>query len=322
MSLIRRNCLLLLALGALVCAAPAGASQLIDRNATDVSLKADAIGNAVVSYTVDGRVRHVIAWGAVDARPVPAQLGVRQERFRLDYSGGWGYKRDPSWWERIPDSCSPYDGPALAYLVTACKAGDGTYWALQAWQQELPNLGVPAWTAKQLSVDLQLSHFTSADTIAKLEVHTDWVNTQRAHHLFGQLTYAGLPVHGFSTTAQGAPLDGYGRLVFLDTYNSKLGPGWQRENSFVAQNPTGVFCYGFYPRAPYAGYPTEETRPPANGERYRLSVIGPGVSPDVAYEIPGLPDYDPNNADHVGYETAMNERQLEIVGGGKLCRQG
>jgi hypothetical protein len=205
--------------------------------------------------------------------------------------------------------------------VTACTAGDGTYWALQAWQQELPDLGVPAWIPKQLSVDLQLSHFTTGDTIAKLEVHTDWVNTQRAHHIFGQLTYAGLPVYGFSTTSLGEPLDGYGRLVFLDTYNSKLGPGWMRENSFVAQNPTGAFCYGFYQRPPYPGYPDVGTRPAANGERYRLSVIGPGVSPDVAYEIPGLPDFDRDNADHVQYEAAMNARQSEIVGDGKLCRQ-
>jgi hypothetical protein len=318
---IRRLCPILLALACLLAAVPAQASQLIDRNATDVSLAADAAGHAVVTYTVGGRVRHVIAWGALNAKTVPAQLGVPQERFRLDYSGGWGFARDATWWQRMPNTCEPYDGPALAYLVTACTAGDGTYWALQAWQQELPDLGVPPWTQKQLSVDLQLSHFTTGDTIAKLEVHTDWVNTQRAHHVFGQLTYAGQPVHGFSTTAQGAPLDGYGRLVFLDTFDSALGAGWQRENSFVAQNPTGAFCYGFYERPPYPGYPNVGPRPAANGERYRLSVIGPGVSPDVAYEIAGLPDFDPTNADQVAYEAAMNERQLEIVGDGKLCRQ-
>src|SRR3954451_13942252 len=313
--------LLLIALLALLAAAPAHASQLIDRNATEVSLKADDSGHAVVSYTVDGRQRHVIAWGALNAKPVPGQLGVPQERFKLDYSGGWGFKRDATWWQSMPDTCTPYDGPALAYLVLACKAGDGTYWALQAWQQELPNLGVPAWTPKQLSVDLQLSHFSAGDTIARLEVHNDWVNTQRAHHIFGQLTYAGLPVYGFSTTPQGAPLDGYGRLVFLDTYNSKLGPGWMRENSFVAQNPTGAFCYGFYERPPYPGYPDVGTRPAASGERYRLSVIGPGVSPDVAYEIGGLPDFDRSNPDLVQYEADMNARQAEIVGAGKLCRQ-
>ena len=318
---LRRFLPVLLALVVLLAAAPAEASQLIDRNATEVSLKADAFGHAVVSYTVDGRVRHVIAWGALNAKTVPAQLGVPQERFRLDYSGGWGYAHDSNAWQTIPDSCTPYDGPALAYLVTACKAGDGTYWALQAWQQELPDLGVPAWLPKQLSVDLELSHFTTGDTIAKLEVHTDWVNTQRAHHVFGQLTYAGYPVYGFSTTAQGAPLDGYGRLVFLDTYNSALGPGWERENSFVAQKSTGAFCYGFYPRPPYPGYPDVGTRPPADGERYRLSVIGPGVSPDIAYEIPGLPAFDKSNPEHVQYEATMNARQAEIVGNGKLCRQ-
>src|SRR4051794_18172403 len=125
--MLRRLCLLLLALAcAPFLAAPAQASQLIDRNATGVSLKADAYGHAVVSYAVGERVRHVIAWGALNAKPVPAQLGVPQERFKLDYSGGWGFKRDAGWWQRIPDTCSPYDGVPLAYLVTACKAGDGT----------------------------------------------------------------------------------------------------------------------------------------------------------------------------------------------------
>ena len=52
--------------------------------------------------------------------------------------------------------CLPYDGPALAWEVAACKAPDGSYWALQAWQRGLPDLGVTA-TAAQSAWELRLS---------------------------------------------------------------------------------------------------------------------------------------------------------------------
>src|SRR5207249_3647623 len=81
----------------------------------------------------------------------------------------------------------------------------------------------------------------------EIEAYTDWIYGGRFHDIFGRLTYRGNPVYGFSTTRYGAPEDGYGRLLYLDTYDSAYGPGWRRENSFVAHNPTGVFCYGFYP---------------------------------------------------------------------------
>ena len=38
--------------------------------------------------------------------------------------------------------------------------------------------------------------------------------------IFGRLTYAGVPVHGFSTTPTGEPLDRYGRVLYLDTLDS------------------------------------------------------------------------------------------------------
>ena len=60
-------------------------------------------------------------------------------------------------------------------------------------------------------------------------------------------------MYGFGTTRFGAPTDGFGSLVYLDTYNSVYGQGWRRENSFVTHNPTGVFCYGFYSFDPTKG---------------------------------------------------------------------
>ena len=88
-------------------------------------------------------------------------------------------------------------------------------------------------------------------------------------------TYLGKPVHGFRSTSAGVPLDTFGRNVYLDTLNSGYGKGWRRENSFLVHKPTGKFCYGFY---------SHGGRPPGAGQRYRATVIGPGVTPDVYWE--------------------------------------
>ena len=132
----------------------------------------------------------------------------------------------------------------------------------------------------------------------------------RYHHLFGRLTYNGKPVYGFSTTRVGSPLDGYGRNIYVDTFDSRYGKGWHRENAFLAHQPTGVFCYGFYRFSP---------RGRGNGAKYRLSAIGPGVTPDVSVTIPGLHDYNPNSLADVAYEHERNVLQDSIAGADKKC---
>jgi hypothetical protein len=117
-------------------------------------------------------------------------------------------------------------------------------------------------------------------------------------------------VYGFSTTRVGSPLDGYGRNVYVDTFDSRYGKGWHRENAFLAHQPTGVFCYGFYQFTP---------RGPGNGAKYRLTAIGPGVTPDVSVTIPGLHDYNPNNTADVAYEHERNASQDSIAGADKKC---
>jgi len=42
------------------------------------------------------------------------------------------------------------------------------------------------------------------------------------------------------------------------------------------------------PQKPFPGYPSQETRPPAPGERHRITVGGPGVMPIMQVEVPGL----------------------------------
>jgi hypothetical protein len=296
--------------------ATASASQLIDRNAKNVQLAVNAKGEALMTYRAHGRWQHVLAWGAIDARH-PTQ-NKPQVRFKKDYSGRGRY------WAGFQNQCRAYDGPRLAYLVAACSAPDGSYWALQSWPRLLPNLGMVPWLSHQRAWELHLSHWSGP--IARLEAWTDWIYSGRFHHLFGRLTYDGKPVHGFTATRTGSPTEGYGRNVYLDTFNSRYAAGWRRENGFLTHNPTGIFCYGFYTFDPTRGYAhprgfPSTPRGPGNGEKYRLTVIGPGVTPDVSITIPGLHNYDPSNPADVAYERQQNALLDSIVGVDKKCRR-
>jgi hypothetical protein len=294
----------------------ASASQLIDRNASGVRLAANGKGEALITYRAHGQSRHVVAWGAVDARHPTS--GRPQVRFRWDYSGRGRY------WLTFKNQCRRYDGPPLPFLVAACAAPDGSYWALQSWPTPLPDLGMLPWLPVHRARELHLSHWSGP--VAKLEAWTDWIYGARNHHLFGRVTYNGEPVHGFTATRRGNPTDGYGRLIYLDTFNSRYGKGWKRENSFLAHNPTGLFCYSFLARDPTKGYdhPAEfpsTPRGPGNGENYRLTVNGPGVTPDVSMTIDGLHDYNPNDPADVAYERQQNALLDSIIGVDKQCRQ-
>ena len=281
----------------LLAPASAFASQLIDRGASNVHLQVNARGQALLTYTARGGPHRVVASGAINARtPNPK---VPQVQFRKDYSGR-------SW--TSAGSCRKYDGPRLAWLVTACAAPDGSYWAVQSWRRTLPNFdGRPSGMLG--ARELHLSHWTGET--AKLEAWTDWVYAGRYHHLFGRLTYGGVPVYGFSATKVGSPLDDYGRNIYVDTFDSRYGKGWRRENAFLAHRPTGIFCYGFYPFT---------SRGPGNGAKYRLNVVGPGVTPDVSVVVAGLHDFDRDNAGDVAYENQQNALLDSIVGVDKKCR--
>jgi len=254
---------------------PAGASYLLTRDAKVLSLKVNAKGIALVTFRrTNGRVGHVLAWGAVNARhPTPT---VPQVRFKLDYSGGWK-SFGPGYWRRFRDVSLPYDGPALPWFVIARKAPDGSYWALQKWQRMLWNYGVPSRTPARQAWELRLSHWTGPP--AQLEMWTDWTNDGRNHHLFGRYTYQGVPVYGFRYSSTHVPLDAYGRNVYIDTHNSAYGPGWKRENSKLTYAPNGQFCYTFQPSQTRWGL-----RPAGNGDHYRMTAIGPGVTPDAYWE--------------------------------------
>jgi hypothetical protein len=254
------------------CAIPAAASgaELIGRNATQVRLAVSTDGRALVSYFSDGRPHRTLAWGAVNA--IAPTTSRPQVALRLDYSGGWksfGLKAG-----ELENHCGAYDGPQLHWMIASCKAPDGSYWVLQTWQRALPNYGVNG-APFQRKYELWLSHWKGP--LPVLEVNVGWTQA-RYHTLFGRFTYLGKPIHGFGTGVNGRPTDSYGRVAYVDTLASAYGAGWKRENSFVTHRGSGAFCYGFFPHG---------SHPSGMGTRYRFTIQGPGVMPDMYWE--GVP---------------------------------
>lgn len=255
-------------------AAPAFGSAIIGRDVSRPTLSIDRQGRAHVGYVSGGRRTVLVASGAINARSPSRSLP--QVEFRIRYGeGGSGV-------------CLPYDGPPLAWLVEACKAPDGSYWALQSWTRLKPNYG-----GTRGATELHLSHWRGP--LAQLVVYQNWAYG-RYRHLFGRLTYRGVGVYGYTATGHGSPLDSYGRNIYVDTFDSAYGKGWHRENSFLTHHrghTLGDFCYGFFP---HSGHPSGQ------GTRYRATVEGPGVTPDVMW-----------TADDAGPFDAGVQRQMQSL---------
>jgi hypothetical protein len=296
---VSRRLLLGLLTAAVACwlAPVADASQLIARDARGVKLEVNRSGIAKLTYRAQGKTWHVLAWGALNA--IDSNVEREQVEFRVDYSGGWGAFRRPVW-RTFSNVCTPAR-VTLAWLVTACRAQNGTFWALQSWQRTLPDYGLPP-TGIRTAWELRLSHWRGP--LPKLDIGLGWAYG-RFHSLYGRYTWRDKAVYGFSSTPAGRPLDSFGRNIYVDTYNSAYGPGWHRENGFLSHIGSGGFCYGFYPHS---------GRPSGMGERYRATVSGPGVLPDVSWGGAA-----PTTYDHA-YDVAADERQLLLLSSDPLCR--
>ncbi len=280
---------------ALLAAGTAGGSTLLARNADEVRLAVDARGFALVQYrTPEGARKRILAWGAVDARPPTPS--VPQVDFRLDYTGGWKTFRRPVW-KSFRNRCRRYDGPPLDWLVAACKAPDGSYWALQSWRRTRPFHGEPPSRPQHDAWELRLSHWEGA--VPTLEVWQDWKYSARFESLFGRVSYRGRPVTNPPRGTSGWKT--YVRRAYIDTFNSGYGPGWWRADALSAHPPNGIFC------AIFAVELTDRFGTNrAAGERYRVTVVGPGVTPDVTWEGASLGPWNPSDPAIVRHEAAMN----------------
>jgi hypothetical protein len=286
--------LLPLVIAAFLLPGAADASSLVARNVTSPRLEVDGGGRALVTYRSGSATRHVLVWGAVDA--LSPDSGVAQVEFRVDYTGGvqsFGRKL----WRTFRDRCSPYDGPPLAWLVAACKAPDGSYWALQSWQRTRPFHGKPPSKPTHDAWELRISHWTGE--LATIEVWQDWKYSARFESLFGRYTYRGAPVTNPLRGSTG--WQSYVRRAHIDTLDSGYGPGWWRADVFSAHPPAGVFC-AIFAQSLTDRFGTNR----GAGARYRVTMTGPGVTPDVMWEGPSLGPWDPSDPGKVAHEAAMN----------------
>ena len=282
-----------------------------DTDVRDPTLKVNARGTALVEYTTTaGLRRHVLVWGAINGLAHQGGPGSRQQRFELDYSGGWKSRQNPRYWRTLRDACGPYDGPKLALFVTGCTAPDGSHWALQAWRRNLPMRGFAPWTAKQRAVELHVSHWSGAT--AELQVYRHWTYGRAHQGLFGRLLYGGRPVYG-TRTASATVRDEWARNVSIDTFDSDYGPGWKHDTAIATHTGSGGFCYSFVRQAPPAGYPSSRPRGTGLGRWHRVSVIGPGVTPIVQVTLPRLTRFD------AAAQRAATRRFDEILGGDAHC---
>ncbi len=289
-------------------------SVLLARSAKDVRLKITGGGKALVKYKRNGKRNYILAWGAINARahpkcgrlqgPLcgPPQVNMKHRRV---FPGG----RKGRTIINGPNHCKRYDGPKLAFVVAACKAPDGTYWVLQAWVR----LGRVCTRANAGPKELRISHFSGP--VAKLHLFLDW-HTPHPHvpnpvhfdHLFGWYDYKHQPVFGLRWDAQGVPLDGYGRVIYMHSRNARCGKGWRHNESGLSKPIHGQTCHTYGP----AG----SRRWLSTGDMYKATAMGPGVTPDVTWgPVPALTVFDPI------WELTANELQEKLARGSKFCNR-
>jgi hypothetical protein len=282
-----------------------------DKDVANPTLAVNTKGIALVNYTTAaGAPRHVLVWGAVNAIPHPTDPPSVQQKFQLDYSGGWKSQKNAKYWQTFKNACKKYTGPALPMLVTGCTAPDGSFWALQSWQRNLPMRGFDPWTALQKAAELHISHWSGP--LPALEIYQAYTYGNANQGFFGRLVYLDQPVFG-TKSPSASVADTWARNIYIDTFNSDYGQGWKHDTAINTHPVNGAFCYTFTPQAPPKGYPSDKPNGNGLGERYRILVMGPGVTPIVQWEGAKL------GARSQVAQTDAVAKFDELLGGDKHC---
>jgi hypothetical protein len=314
--------LLLLALAAalaVVVVPSALGSVLVARSATHVRvsvIRDHGVLKALLRFRQHGDERAMLAWGALNARahpkcghlqgPLCGPPQVEMSHMRLSPTGHFAQQI-----LRMPNLCKPYDGPKLPYYVAGCEAPDHTYWGVQSWVR----LGPVCTPANAGPEELRLSHWSGP--VAKLHLFMDW-HTPHPHvtdpihyqHLFGWYDYKGEPVYGLKWDGLGVPLDGYGRVIYIQSHDAQCGdPGeWIHDENGLSKPWEGQTCHTYAPEGSKHFL--------SAGDWYRAVAMGPGVTPDVGWgPVPALTIFD------MFAEQKANELQKKLSKGSKFCNK-
>jgi hypothetical protein len=213
-------------------AAPALASVEVAVNPRGgESLRVDSAGNAEVGWTAADGSQH--------------SLLVSHDG-SLRYGGLSG-----------PDVSQPAAGVSIPWAIVVRQTADGRYYALQAWRR-----------LDSGPVELRFSRWEGAPTKLTLRI----VCCKWGHvNVVGDASFHGRPIYGFKATAQGDPLDSYGRNVYLDSYRNQR---WARMMGILTHRPSGSFSLWI--------------RPEWTGAQYRGTIPGPNwgwtLGPDAFAE--------------------------------------
>jgi hypothetical protein len=208
-------------------AGAARASFVVATGASSPTLRVDARGYAEVSWLAGGARRYLL----VDPTG------------KVQYNG------------RLLDAdvSTPASGVALPSLLVLRKTPDGSYWALQSWQEpgDPSELHLSRWKGDPTQLTLQL------DPGAKLS---------------GTATFEGAPVHGLSPSPGGKKPKIY---VFLDCFGCPAAKtGWGK---MLGVPPAADGSFRVYVQSKWIG------------SKYRASVAGPNTAttwaPDASVTI-------------------------------------
>jgi hypothetical protein len=123
-----------------------------------------------------------------------------------------------------PDVSHEATGVQLPWEVVVRQTQDGSFYALQSWRR-----------LDDGPVELRFSRWTGAPTSLTLHVVCcKWGSV----NVVGEASFHGHPIYGERATPQGAPLDPYGRNIYLDTFRSGA---WHRMMGILTHKPTGRF---------------------------------------------------------------------------------
>ena len=145
----------------------------------------------------------------------------------------------------------PYDGPKLPWMVKACKAPDGSYWALQKWQRMLPNLGISRGRPSQKAVGaphLPLARRGApARAVSRLGLQPEVPPPVR------QVLVHGRAVHGFKAPRAATRSTTTGATSTSTRTTRRTARAGSARTRSSCINPRGNFCYGFYMHDRHAG---------------------------------------------------------------------
>ena len=149
-------------------------------------------------------------------------------------------------YKRFSNSCKPYTGAALPFMIAACDAPDGSHWALQQWQRLWREL------RRRQGRRTSSTSRTGAATSATSRSRPTTATTASTSTCGARSRSTASRSSALKWTLQGVPLDKQGRNVYVDYLT---GPTWHRVNSFLTHPPTAGFCYTF------ANHPAARRRP-------------------------------------------------------------